>query len=148
MDSVQPADKRVETLRLTEDIIRWATSRAELHLLPVACAEIIGYRFSRDEPRQALMELDIIFRGGEEKHGVMDWKQHNAYEFLAKAERHLLKSLLGKHFDDESGRPHIVHGAADLLIAAELLIPWWRNKHGLPKPPTSSSDILPTIQRA
>lgn len=77
-------------------------------------------RFCADEPRVTLATLDRIFKEGNAKHGQFDWKRHHASEFLIKAERHRLKHVLGIRLDAESGCPHLVHSAADLLIAAEL----------------------------
>lgn len=84
------------------------------------------YRFAADEPKKALYSLEEIFRAGNQKHGNLDWKTHHHAEFLEKAQRHFLKRVLGERID-ESGQPHLVHAAANLLLAAELENVWTKD---------------------
>ncbi len=83
------------------------------------------YRFACDEPKLALASLEKIFIAGNLKHGELDWKKHQYAEFLEKAQRHYLKRILGERID-ESGEPHLIHAAANLLLAAELENVWFR----------------------
>lgn len=80
-----------------------------------------------DEPKQALRRLERVFVEGNAKHGQFDWKNHHPAEYLEKAQRHFHHRLM-KNPIDESGEPHLIHAAADFLIATELEIHWLTSK--------------------
>lgn len=102
---------------------KYDLSITQAEYLAQSVLRALPIRFAVDEPRQALAQLQQIFDMGNRKHGSFDWKTHHAGEFLIKAERHRVQALLQTHVDTESGCLHIIHSAADLLIAAELQIP-------------------------
>lgn len=86
-----------------------ARPNAELRLYPFG---------SIVTPQEALSSLGSVLGYGTKKHGPFipdDWTSEH---FFAKYQRHIKKHLSGTLID-ESGEPHIIHAAADLLLAWE-----------------------------
>lgn len=83
----------------------------------------------RDKPSLSLLpwaafpEVAEVMQSGVAKHGAHGWREpgkHTTAEYLDKALRHLAAHLAGVKLDAESGKKHLAHAAADLLIALEL----------------------------
>lgn len=68
-----------------------------------------------------LVELHDLLDHGNQKHGADDPPKHTTDHFIHKAQRHLLKHNLGHLYDAETEKLHLIHAAADLLLAASLI---------------------------
>jgi len=89
------------------DVSASAASKPSLSLLPWA----------------ALPEVAEVMQSGVAKHGAYGWREpgkHSQGAYLDKVLRHLASHLGGTKLDAESGKRHLAHAAADLLIALEL----------------------------
>lgn len=80
-----------------------------------------------DKPRIGLLPPEIIWRmarvmeAGAKKYGEADYENlPNGSEHIEKALRHIYRHLRGRPIDAETGEPHLVHAACDLVIAAFL----------------------------
>lgn len=74
-------------------------------------------------PWAALPEVAEVMQSGVAKHGAHGWREpgkHTTAEYVDKVLRHLAAHLGGVKLDAESGKRHLAHAAADLLIALEL----------------------------
>lgn len=69
-------------------------------------------------PSIALCSLAEVLAFGVSKHGRFVPADFTPEHFLAKHGRHMVKHLAGRPID-ESGHPHLIHAAADLLLAWE-----------------------------
>lgn len=67
---------------------------------------------------QQLQELRHILELGSRKYGADDPPKHSADHFINKSQRHLARHQIGQLHDDESSRLHLLHAAADLILAA------------------------------
>jgi hypothetical protein len=73
-----------------------------------------------ESPRRALVSLAQVLWLGVSKHGPFDPKLFTTEHFMDKYRRHMTRSF---HTPiDESGQPHIIHAAADLLFAWECTV--------------------------
>jgi hypothetical protein len=72
-----------------------------------------------DTPQLALASLHQVLSFGVQKHGPFDPKQYVPFHFWHKHGRHMERSGVDLQALDESGQPHIIHAAADLLLAWE-----------------------------
>lgn len=86
-----------------------ARPNAELRLYPFV---------SIATPQEALASLGLVFQHGIDKHGPFVAQDWTSEHFFKKYERHMRRYLAGTPID-ESGEPHLVHAAADLLFAWE-----------------------------
>jgi len=71
-------------------------------------------------PLRALWPVADVFEGALAKYRPRTWSAPNddAVECYAEAAaRHVLAYLDGEHLDSDTGRSHLAHGAASLLIA-------------------------------
>lgn len=73
---------------------------------------------SVDTPTTALISLTRVLSFGIHKHGPFKPENFTRQHFMEKHDRHLARILLGQTID-ESGEPHLIHAAADLLLAWE-----------------------------
>ncbi len=72
---------------------------------------------SVESPSLALTSLAQVLYFGVSKHGPFDPTQYTVEHFMDKYRRHMVRSFHNPI--DESGQPHIIHAAADLLLAWE-----------------------------
>lgn len=93
------------------------------------CDQVALYRCGAGKPSLSLLpwaafpEVAEVMQSGVAKHGAHGWREpgkHTTAEYLDKALRHLAAHLGGVKLDAESGKKHLAHAAADLLIALEL----------------------------
>lgn len=71
-------------------------------------------------PPKALLDVGHVLGYGV-KYGENNWRNATGPEaYTEAAMRHILKDAAGEHMDEDTGRLHLAHGAADLLIATEL----------------------------
>ena len=75
-------------------------------------------------PPRGLEQVALLLAAAAEKHGERGWEQDASRDVrgeIAAALRHVFRWLAGTTIDPEYGYSHLVHAAARLLIAVELL---------------------------
>jgi hypothetical protein len=86
----------------------------------VALVALTASQILVKEPKLALCALAEVLNFGTSKHGSFDPKLFTTDHFMDKYRRHMTRSF---HTSlDESGQPHIIHAAADLLFAWECTV--------------------------
>jgi hypothetical protein len=72
----------------------------------------------QEQPKNAIWSLYRVFQFGTVKWGAFDASKWTRQHFMDKFNRHINRANFGESID-ESGEPHLIHAAADLLLAWE-----------------------------
>jgi Domain of unknown function (DUF5664) len=68
-------------------------------------------------PVDALIEIAQVFRFGAQKYAAFNWTGGFAHRRLYDAAlRHIMSSVAGEDFDEESGRDHLAHAGCCILM--------------------------------
>ena len=110
-------------------------SREELHQFIIKMLRTMSMedrmtvvlRAIQDEPKRAIWSLYKVLSFGTEKHGAFRPELWTREHFMKKFRRHLFAVEVTGQDTDESGEPHLVHAAADLLLAWECEKHWSNN---------------------
>lgn len=70
-------------------------------------------------PVAALTSVAHVLTFGADKYGPYNWHGLSVSRLYGAALRHLWAWWQGDEFDDETGRPHLAHAAACVLMALE-----------------------------
>lgn len=88
-----------------------------------------GTKFDQGKPRFDLIDprfelsLAKVLTHGANTHGAYNWQNVSHVRFVAALGRHVNAFRRGEYYDPETGEPHVVHAAANLMFLFYFFTP-------------------------